>query len=67
MESSSGAESGPSTRCLVEANTGRRGEACKALDTIAAEVSRRGLPPLEKETRLAREEVMKTARAVVPR
>ncbi len=54
-------------RCMVEANTGRRGDACKALDTVAAELSRRGLPPLERETRLAREEVMKTARAVVPR
>ncbi len=48
-------------RCLVAANTGRRAEADRALDAIAAEVSSLGLVPLEKETRLARDAVMKTA------
>ena len=48
-------------RCLVAANEGRRAEAGRTMDTIAAEVSRLGLPPLEKETRLAQEAVMKIA------
>ena len=48
-------------RCLVAANGGRRAEAGRAMDVIAAEVSHLGLPPLEKETREAREAVLKTA------
>jgi eukaryotic-like serine/threonine-protein kinase len=48
-------------RYLVAANTGRRAEADRGLDSIAAEVSRLGLLPLEKEARLARESVIKTA------
>ena len=48
-------------RCLVAANTGRREEADRALDAITAEVSRLGLVPLEKEARLARRAVLKTA------
>jgi tetratricopeptide (TPR) repeat protein len=46
-------------RCLVDANAGRRAEADRAMDAITAEVSRLGLPPLEKETRLARLAMMK--------
>ena len=46
---------------VVAANAGRRAEAVRTIDTIMAEVSRLGLPPLEKETRLAREAIMKTA------
>jgi eukaryotic-like serine/threonine-protein kinase len=42
-------------RCLVTANTGHRAEAGRALDLIAADVARLGLPPLAKETRRARE------------
>lgn len=48
-------------RCLIEANNGRRAEAGRAMAVIAAEVARLGLPPLEKETRIAREAVMETA------
>ncbi len=48
-------------RCLIAANAGRRAEASRAMDAIAAQVSRLGLSPLEKETRLAREAVMETA------
>ena len=48
-------------RCLVAANGGRRAEAGRAINAIAAEVSRLGLPPLEKETRLAREAVWEIA------
>ncbi|MGA2601335.1 MAG: hypothetical protein ABSH09_30590 [Bryobacteraceae bacterium] len=48
-------------RCLIEANSGRRAEAGRAMAVIAAEVARLGLPPLEKETRIAREAVMETA------
>lgn len=47
--------------CLVAANSGRPQEASRALDQIAAQMSRLGLPGLEKETRVAREAVMKTA------
>jgi tetratricopeptide (TPR) repeat protein len=54
-------------RCLVAANAGRRAEAGRTMDTIAAEVSRLGLPPLEKETRLAREVVLKAANPAPPR
>jgi tetratricopeptide (TPR) repeat protein len=50
-------------RCLVAANSGRRAEADRTIGVIAAEVSRLGLLPLEKETRLARAEVIKTAKA----
>jgi tetratricopeptide (TPR) repeat protein len=48
-------------RCFLTANDGRRAEAGRAMDTIVTEVSRLGLPPLEKETRLAREALLKTA------
>jgi tetratricopeptide (TPR) repeat protein len=48
-------------RCLVAANGGRGAEAGRAMEKIAAEVSRLGLPPLEKETREARAVVLKTA------
>jgi tetratricopeptide (TPR) repeat protein len=48
-------------RCFVAAKTGGRAEAGRTMDLIAAEVARLGLVPLEKETRLAREEIMKTA------
>jgi tetratricopeptide (TPR) repeat protein/TolB-like protein len=48
-------------RCLIAANAGHRAEASRAMDAIAAQVSRLGLSPLEKETRLAREAVMETA------
>jgi len=50
-------------RCLVAANSGRRAEADRTIGLIAAEVSRLGLLPLEKETRLARAAVIKTAKA----
>jgi tetratricopeptide (TPR) repeat protein len=49
-------------RCLVAANSGRRAEADRTIGAIAAEVSRLGLLPLEKETRLARAAVVKTAK-----
>ena len=48
-------------RYVAAANSGRRAEADRALDSIAAEVSRLGLMPLEKEARVARESVIKTA------
>ena len=54
-------------RCLVAAHAGQRAEADRAMDSIAAEVSRLGLRPLENETRRAREAVMKTASAAPPR
>jgi tetratricopeptide (TPR) repeat protein len=54
-------------RCLVAARSGRRAEADREMDSIAAEVSRLGLAPLEKQTRLARETVMKTVSAGVNR
>jgi tetratricopeptide (TPR) repeat protein len=47
-------------RCLVAARAGRRSEAIRGMDVLAAEVSRLGLPPLEKDTRLAREAALKT-------
>ncbi len=52
--------------CLVAARTGHREEAGRAMDAIAGEVSRLGLAALEKETRLAREGILKTANAAVP-
>jgi tetratricopeptide (TPR) repeat protein len=48
-------------RCFVVANSGRRAEASLTIDRIAGEASHLGLIPLEKEARLAREELMKTA------
>jgi tetratricopeptide (TPR) repeat protein/TolB-like protein len=48
-------------RCYVAAHAGRPAEARRTMDLLTAEVSRLGLPPLEKEARLAREAVMKTA------
>ncbi len=48
-------------QCFVAANTGGRAEAARSMDRIAAEAERLGLVPLEKETRLAQEEIMKTA------
>jgi len=52
-------------RCLVVANSGRWEEADRTMGAIAAEVSRLGLLPLEKETRLARAAFSKTAKAQV--
>jgi len=46
-------------RSLVLANTSSRSEAIRSLDTIAAEVVHLGLPPLQKEARLAREALVK--------
>jgi thioredoxin-like negative regulator of GroEL len=46
-------------RYMVAAGSGRRAEADRGLDAIAAEVSRLGLAPLEKQARVAREAVMK--------
>jgi hypothetical protein len=46
-------------KSMVAANAGRRAEAGRDIDSIAAEVSRLGLPPLEKEARQARAAVMK--------
>jgi len=54
-------------RCLVAAHAGHRADAGRAMDSIAAEVSRLGLRPLENETRRAREAVMKAATAAPPR
>jgi tetratricopeptide (TPR) repeat protein len=54
-------------RCLVAAHAGHRAEADRAMDNIAAEVSRLGLPPLERETELARAAVLKTASGLAPR
>jgi tetratricopeptide (TPR) repeat protein len=48
-------------RCLVLANSGARAEAVRSMDSLIAEVARLGLRPLEKEARLAREAVAKTA------
>ncbi len=45
-------------RCLVVAGSGRRAEAGRSMDQIAAEVSRLGLFPLQTEARRAREEMM---------
>jgi len=45
-------------RCLVVAKSGRRVEAGRSIDQIAAEVSRLGLFPLQTEARRAREEMM---------
>jgi len=47
-------------RCLVAAHAGHRAKAGRDMDAIAAEVSRLGLPALEKETRMAREALMRT-------
>jgi len=46
-------------RYLVAAGSGHRTEADRGLDAIAAEVSRLGLAPLEKQARVAREAVRK--------
>jgi hypothetical protein len=46
-------------RYLVAAGSGHRAEADRGLDAIAAEVSRLGLAPLEKQARVAREAVRK--------
>ena len=54
-------------RCLVAANAGRRAEAGYTMDAIVVEVSRLGLPGLEREARLAREAVLNTAHAALPR
>ena len=52
---------------MVAANGGRRAHADRAMDAIAAEVSRLGLSPLEKEIQLARGTVTKIASAAVSR
>ncbi|HEX3743417.1 MAG TPA: hypothetical protein VHW09_05795 [Bryobacteraceae bacterium] len=53
-------------RCLVSATRGPHTEACGKMDAIAAEVSRLGLLALEKETRVARDSLLKTASAALP-
>ena len=54
-------------RCLVNAHNGRRAEAGVAMDTIAREVSRLGLPLLEKETRQAQQQVLRATNIALPR
>ncbi len=53
-------------RCLVAANTGHRADADREMETISGEVSRIGLAPLEKETRQAREALLRVASASPP-
>jgi len=46
--------------CLASGESSRRVEVCRRMDAQAAEVSRLGLVAFEKETRLARESIVKS-------